>query len=158
MIKKVISAVLALLIVVSLSACGKVQGNGQETTKGEQRVTAKVINNKGVTEYLTAKDLMSLYSENDLAFKQDYWCAKVTVTGKITEVSGAKIINGSHYDWTIEIDGNWFVGKTKNNESNVTEDFIAKLRNGDVVTISGEIVGAWSNVNISNGTISVTKN
>ena len=160
--RKILVGVLSLFIVVGLSACSFAEKNANEQsnpeTTIEPEVRATVVNNSGVTEYLTAEDLKSLYRGNSLAFEKDYWCAKVTVTGAVTEVSGPQIINGSDYDWTIVVDGDWFVGKTKYNESNITKDYLAELRVGDIVTISGEIVGAFFDVDISNGTVTVKKN
>ena len=104
---------------------------------------------------------MDIQNGNPLKFENDYWAAEVIVTGKITKIGGEEIINGSHYNWTLKIEGgegDWFIGDGKYNTSSVSKDFIASLNTSDTVEISGEIVGAFfGEVDISNGTISVKK-
>lgn len=169
--KKILATLLSAILIFSLCACSKVTrtetGNSANTNVNntsnntQENIKATVVNKQGVTEQLTAKELLDIQSGNALKFDNDYWTAKVTVTGKISKIGGEEIINGSHYNWTLKIEGgegDWFIGEGKYNTSTVSKDYIASLNVGDTVEISGEIVGAFfGEVDISNGTISVTK-
>ena len=152
--KRILAILLSAMFIFSLCACSN-------STNTNSNVKATVVNKQGVTEQLTAKEILDISEANPLNFDNNYWSAKVTVTGKITKIGGTEIINGSHYNWTLTIeggDGDWFIGDDKYNTSTVSEDFIATLNIGDTVEISGEIVSAYfGKVNISNGTISVKK-
>ena len=105
--------------------------------------------------------MLDLSESNPVNFDNNYWSAKVTVTGTVNEIGGLSSINGTHYNWTLKVEGgecDWFIGDDKYNTSTVPEDLIASLSKGDTVEISGEIVGAsFGEINISNGTISVKK-
>ncbi len=160
--KKIFAFILSLVLITSLCACGtNTQTNSGSTTK--TGIKATVVNNDGNTEQLTAKQLCDFSDANKISFEKKYWCARVTVTGKIKKIESSTTINGTHYNWTLLIDGgdgNWFIGDQRFNTSTVTEDFLASLNIGDTVEISGEIVGVSSSfkeVDISNGTISVKK-
>ena len=124
-------------------------------------VKATVVNNDGATEYLTAKELAKISDENDIAFKNKYWCASVTVEGTIKEIKSLCKINGTTYQWAVYVEGgssDWFIGKTSISKTTVTESLLGSLNVGDKVKISGEIVGANSfDCDISNGTTSITK-
>lgn len=169
--KKVLAILLSATLILSLCACKKVtnmepgnsaNANVNSTSDNTQKnIKATVHNNQGVTEQLSAKELLDIQNGNPLKFENDYWAAEVIVTGKITKIGGEEIINGSHYNWTLKIEGgegDWFIGDGKYNTSSVSKDFIASLNTSDTVEISGEIVGAFfGEVDISNGTISVKK-
>lgn len=159
--KKAIAFLLSAILTFSLCACSNASMPTTDAPAGETDVKAKVINNNGVTENLTAKELCDLSDANPVSFKNTYWCAKVTVTGKVKEIGGLRSINGTYYNWTLEVEGgecDWFIGDKKYNTSTISEDLIASLSKGDTVEISGEIVGAsFDEVDISNGTISVKK-
>lgn len=164
--KKLIAIILSLVLILSLCACGSStssnsSGSSNSKSNTTKDVKATVVNNKGETEYLTAKDLIDIQESNPLNFDNNYWSAKVTVTGTVNEIGGLSSINGTHYEWTLKVEGgecDWFIGDGKYNTSTVSEDLLASLKKGDTVQISGEIVGAsFGQVDISNGTISVTK-
>jgi len=159
--KKVITLLLATILIFSLWACSNNSStNSNGTSDTQKNVKATVINKKGATEQLTAKELCDLSKSNPVNFDNNYWCAKVTVTGTVNEIGGLSSINGTHYNWTLKVEGgecDWFIGDNKYNTS-VSKDLIASLSKGDTVEISGEIVGAsFGEVDISNGTLSVKK-
>lgn len=147
--KKVLITLLVMVMLFSFAGCGS------------SDVKATVINNNGETEYLSAKELAEIKSDNSIAFEKNYWSCKVVVEGEIKEITSSKIINGTYYSWTITVEGgnaDWFIGKGQYSESDVDEDFLATLNVGDTVKISGDIVGANSmECNISNGTLQVIK-
>lgn len=160
--KKLIALLLSTILIFSLWACSNNSStNSNGTSNTQKNVKATVINKKGATEQLTAKELLDLSESNPVNFDNNYWSAKVTVTGTVNEIGGLSSINGTHYNWTLKVEGgecDWFIGDDKYNTSTVTEDLIASLSKGDTVEISGEIVGAsFGEINISNGTISVKK-
>lgn len=160
--KKILVFSLSLVLIVFLFACSTtIQAETPAKPNYTNDVKGTLINNQGDPEFLTAKELCDLSDGNNISFEKKYWCAYTTVIGKINEIEGACSINGTHYDWTVTIDGgacDWFIGKTKYNTSTVTENFLADLNVGDTVEISGEIVGAsFNEVDLSNGTISVKK-
>ena len=163
--KKLFALLLSLILIVSLCACGNTKqtttNNAANKANSANEVKATVINKDGGTESLSAKELADIKESNPLNFDNKYWCAKVTVTGKITDIGGLSNINGTNYKWTLTIEGgewDWFIGDSEYNTSTVTQDFIATLSKGDTVQISGEIVGAsFKQCDISNGTISVIK-
>lgn len=160
--KKLIALLLATILIFSLWACSNNSStNSNSTSNTQKNVKATVINKKGATEQLTAKELLDLSESNPVNFDNNYWSAKVTVTGTVNEIGGLSSINGTHYNWTLKVEGgecDWFIGDDKYNTSTVPEDLIASLSKGDTVEISGEIVGAsFGEINISNGTISVKK-
>lgn len=160
--KRILAFSIFLVLIVILCACSTTTQTGTSANPNYTNdVKGTLINNQGDPEFLTAKELCDLSNGNNISFEKKYWCAYTTVTGKITEIEGACIINGTHYAWTVTIDGgtcDWFIGKTKYNASSVTENFLADLNVGDIVEISGEIVGAsFGQVDLSNGTISVKK-
>lgn len=160
--KKLIALLLATILIFSLWACSNNSStNSNSTSNTQKNVKATVINKKGATEQLTAKELLDLSESNPVNFDNNYWSAKVTVTGTVNEIGGLSSINGTHYNWTLKVEGgecDWFIGDDKYNTSTISEDLIASLSKGDTVEISGEIVGAsFGEINISNGTISVKK-
>ena len=160
--KKLIALLLFTILIFSLGACSNNSStNSNGTSNTQKNVKATVINKKGATEQLTAKELLDLSESNPVNFDNNYWSAKVTVTGTVNEIGGLSSINGTHYNWTLKVEGgecDWFIGDDKYNTSTVPEDLIASLSKGDTVEISGEIVGAsFGEINISNGTISVKK-
>lgn len=160
--KKFLAFIMSVVLIFSLCACGSSsQANSNNTTNTASEVKATVRTNEGATEHLTSKELCDLSAANNISFEKKYWCAKVTVTGTLKKIDGAITINGTSYDWALYVEGgscDWFIGKTRYNESNITEDFIATLSIGDTIEISGEIVGAsFGEVDISNGPISVKK-
>ena len=168
MMKKITAIILSLVLILSLCACGNNSNNNSSNNSSnnsnntQKNVKATVVNKQGTTEYLTAKELNDISDSNPVKFDKNYWSAKVTVTGKVTEIGGLSSVNGSNYKWTLKVEGgecDWFIGDDNYNTSTVTEDLIASLSKGDTVEISGEIVGAYFGqyVNISNGTISVKK-
>ncbi len=149
--KKTIVSALILLLVFSLSACSAKKAD----------VYATVVNNQGVTEQLTAKQLEDLKSNNAISFEKNYWSATVTVVGTVTEIKGKNILNGTYYDWSVTVEGgecDWFIGKAQYTETTITEDFLATLQVGDTVEITGDIVGAsMGTCDISNGIVSCVK-
>ena len=151
--KKIITSLSLFLLIISLTACA--------TIATENDVYATVVNNQGVTEQLTAKQLENIKSENAIAFEKNYWSATVTVTGAVKEITGKYILNGTYYDWTVTIEGgecDWFIGKAQYTETTITEDFLATLKIGDTIEITGDIVGASMGIcDISNGTLSAKK-
>ena len=172
--KKLIALLLSAILIFSLYACSNSSTNSNDTpnnaeenikatVNAEENIKATVINKQGVTEQLTAKELSDIDEVNPIKFENNYWCAKVTVTGEIKEIGGLSSINGSNYNWTLVIEGgecDWFIGDNTYNTSTVTKDYIANLSIGDTVEISGEIVGvsfSFGRVDISNNTISVKK-
>ena len=161
--KKLIALLLATILIFSLWACSNNSSTNSNGTSNNipKDVKAIVINKKGTTESLTAKELIDIATSNPVNFDNNYWTAKVTVTGTVNEIGGLSTVNGTRYNWTIKVEGgecDWFIGDDSYNTSTVSEDLIASLSKGDTVEISGEIVGAYFDpVNISNGTISVKK-
>lgn len=161
--KKLIALLLSTLLIFSLWACSNNSSTNSNGTSNNtpKNVKATVINKQGVTESLTAKELIDIAASNPVNFDNNYWTAKVTVTGTVTEIGGLSTVNGTRYNWTLKVEGgecDWFIGDDSYNTSTVSEDLIASLSKGDTVEISGEIVGAYFDpVNISNGTISVKK-
>ena len=151
--KKLFAFIVLLLLIFSLTACA--------TIAPEDDVYATVINNQGVTERLTAKQLENAKSENAIAFEKNYWSATVTVVGTVSEIKGKNILNGTYYDWSVTIEGgecDWFIGKAQYTETTITEDFLATLQVGDTVEITGDIVSAsMGTCDISNGTVSCVK-
>ena len=149
--KKTIVTALILSLVFSLSAC----------SAKEADVYATVVNNQGVTEQLTAKQLEDLKSSNAISFEKNYWSATVTVVGTVSEIKGKNILNGTYYDWSVTVEGgecDWFIGKAQYTETTITEDFLATLQVGDTVEITGDIVSAsMGTCDISNGVVSCIK-
>ena len=148
--KKILAVLLSFILVISLCACGNStqtnnpQSSNKTNTNIAKDVKATVVNKNGTTESLTAKELCDIQDENPIKFDNNYWSAKVTVTGTITKIGGLSSINGTDYKWYLKIEGgdcDWFIGDQTYNTSTVTEDFIANLSIGDTVEISGEIVG-----------------
>ena len=160
--KKIFAFILSLVLITSLCACGNTASSGSSGSSNKNSdVKATVVNRQGQTEYLTAKELSAIEESNPLNFDNNYWSAKVTVTGTVKQIGGLSSINGTDYSWYLKVEGgewDWFIGDQKYNTSNVSKDLIASLQTGDTVEISGEIVGAsFGEIDISNGTISVTK-
>lgn len=148
--KKIISIAL-IMIVCCLTICGC--NSSENNSKSEGDLKAKVVNNDGVTEYLTKHELYDLQSKNSVNFQKKYWCSHVSVTGKITSIEGLHIRDGMTYFWSVRV-GDWFVGDTSYNECNISDDFIASLNEGDMVEISGDLVSPGD---LSNGKINIVK-
>lgn len=147
--KKTIIMIMILSVLLCFSGCGS---NG---------VKATIETNSGKTVSVSAEELEKLEEENEISFKDEYWCAPVTVEGKVKEITSSCSINGTYYSWTVVIEGgelDWFVGKTMDrfSKTTVTEEFLASISVGDVVRIKGDMVGVMhGQCNISNGTTSI---
>ena len=99
--KKILATLLSAILIFSLCACSKVTrtetGNSANTNVNntsnntQENIKATVVNKQGVTEQLTAKELLDIQSGNALKFDNDYWTAKVTVTGKISKIGGEEM-------------------------------------------------------------------
>ena len=114
--KKKLVLLLSVVLVMSslLCACGG-KSVGTVTVEG--------------TEY-TIEELSQLASNNEIRFDNEFLRKEATVTGKISEISGACIYNGLEVDSYIEIGQCWI-------NTSGYEDILAELNVGDTVTLSG---------------------
>lgn len=127
--KKTISLLLALVMCLSLCACG----SGPET----KTVKATVVTNSGETKQMTLAEIKGVVESNSLLFEKEYVGADITVTSTITKIGGAFLLTSwFECEAYLELDasdnaGCWF--------KPVTEDYALTLSVGDEITVSGKI-------------------
>lgn len=73
--KKTLSLILALVVVLSLCACG-----GRSSSAGT------VNDQSGNTVQMTAKEICSVFSENSAKFYKQYQCSQITATGTVEKI------------------------------------------------------------------------
>ena len=148
--KKSVLLVLVLAITLSLCACG--MKNADTDTAGsvtpessvapeKSETTATVINNDGITETLTARELIKIHDGNSVAFNKKYFEAEVTVIGTVESVHGTTVLNGHTMSAYIELEGGWRVEAS-------SEDVVIDLLPGDTVKVTGHIYSAFGNVSL----------
>ena len=154
----------------SLSYDGYIQVTGSTATlnimgDGEVVFTGAAEQDDGWWKfgiYITSSGKVNLlggtYSTTGVALEAG--CPMVQQTTGTVKVDGATI-NGPYYEWTVVVEGgsvDWFMGKHTTTQTTVTTEFLSSLNVGDMVRMSGKIVGANTfNCDISNGTISISK-
>lgn len=125
--KKLLALIMVMVLCLSLCACGG---------KSKTNVKATVINNDGVTEKLSSKELCDIYSENEARYRSKYQSADVTITGTVKTVESHLESYGTttHSVYDIILEEGW--------EITVLEEFheeVINLSAGDKVTISSEL-------------------
>ena len=125
--KKVFSLLLALVVCLSLWACG----NDPKDTK------AIVTNCDGVTEAVSANELIALAFENTAKFQAYYDYADVTISGTVESVSlafdlGPKNLKEDGYFITLE--EGWVIGVLASGHEEVID-----FSKGDRITVTSKI-------------------
>ena len=116
--KKAISLILALMMCLSLCACG---GEKASVHIGD--------------ESFTQNEFQEIVNNNNFKFRNSYVGKSATVTGKITKIDGAYINSnlGHKFNAVITIDGKWCFEVSKSNP------ILENANVGDVVTATGTI-------------------
>lgn len=125
--KKAISILLALVLVLSLCACG---GNDSKNQSANPKV---MIDGKEVS--ITASDIRN--------FSSRYIGSKITVTAKVERVEGPYYYVDSkpYFDYyDIDLAGGWTIRVSDE------DDIISQVNIGDTITASGYIMDAWVSV------------
>ena len=86
--KKYISLLLALVLCLSLCACGGGNNTENNNSSAEKEDTTKatVITNEGETVTMTADELIEIYDSNEAKFNKLYSGAKITFVGTISNI------------------------------------------------------------------------
>ena len=127
--KRFLTAILALLMIVSLCACGG-NGNSKES----------VITNSGVTKEMTFAEIKDVIENNNVQFEDEYMGADITVTSTVTKVGGLyELTAWFDCEAYVELEagssmGSWFYP--------ITRDYASTLSVGDEITVSGKIAMA----------------
>ena len=134
--KKAISILLALVIVLSLCACS-VASNSPATIS-----PATIVDNDGNTVSMTAKELCDIYSENKAKFDKYYYGATISFTGTVESVQTNLRKNGSsttvdsikfQEGWEVHLLHAW------------NDDILVELSKGTVVKVSSKIYSCSGN-------------
>lgn len=163
--KKLLAAVLAMMLMLSLAACA----SDSDTAKAEQETTetetseastmekdtmgddtaqeeasaATIITNEGDTVTMTASELMEAYDSNEASFEKLYKYAEIQFTGTIKQikvdtsviVESGRVKSGQQ---KIVFEEGWCLALSDNNP----KYDLADLNAGDVVHVTSSIVGA----------------
>lgn len=119
---------LVVLLSVVLVMCSLLCACGGESTETGENTSAGTVTVEG-TEY-TIEELSQISFNNEIKFENEFLRKEATVTGKISEISGACTYNGLEVDSYIEIGQCWI-------NTSGYEDILAELNVGDTVTVSG---------------------
>lgn len=123
--KKALSLLLALVLCLSLCACGNSSS------------PAIITNNNGETEELTAKHLIELFESNEAKFDQQYESCPITIESTIKKIEGDSFyLNGVNYaSFILHLDGGWDVEILQS----VYDEKYSNLEVGDTVKITSKI-------------------
>ena len=119
---------LVVLLSVVLVMCSFLCACGGESTETGKNTSAGTVTVEG-TEY-TIEELSQISFNNEIKFENEFLRKEATVTGKISEISGACTYNGLEVDSYIKIGLCWI-------NTSGYEDILAELNVGDTVTVSG---------------------
>lgn len=136
--KKAISFVLAMLMIMSLAGCvaSAPSENTPAPEKEPDKITATVRTNSGETKQMTLQELKNIEETNSFLFESEYIGADITVTSKITKIGGAfRLTSWFDCDAYVELEANSIGCFFKP----VTEAYAKTLNVGDVITVSGKI-------------------
>lgn len=102
--KKVVSLILALCIVLSFCACSGSEGDNPKKTN-----KATITDNEGNTVQLSAKELCKIYDENSINYEAKYLGAAATISGTVESVGS---VYGYYYSFDvvkIQLRENWII-------------------------------------------------
>ncbi len=137
--KKALSLALALILCMNICACQSSTSNQSETQNEYADPIATVVNNNGEAENLTASDIRKISHQNEVAFKNKYFGAKVTVIGEVEEVMSTTTINGITIEAGVSLKGGW--------EIEASKEEVMNLMPGDIVKATGQIF--WATFDVS---------
>ena len=126
--KKALSLLLALVMCLSLCACGN---------NKDSKDTKAVVNNLyGETEHLSAKDLISVYEENEAKVKANYHFVDATIVGTVESVSTEWDLNPNKREegYVITLAEGWVIGVMADDHEEVIN-----LSKGDKIKVSSRI-------------------
>ncbi len=142
--KKVLSLIGLVALLLSLAACGGDAGKSKKDDKAEEKASAATITtNEGKTVTMTAEELIDAYDSNEASFNKLYQYAEIQFTGTISNikvdtsvlVESGKIRSGQQ---KIVFEEGWCLALS---EDNTTYD-LAEFNAGDVVKVTSSIFGA----------------
>lgn len=125
--KKVVSMILTLVMVLSLCACG---GGSTPATP------ATIVDNEGNTVEMTPEELIAIDNENGAKFDKYYEKAEITLTGTVKEITANVLVQsvGALYD-IIELEEGWEVWVIHGSH----DDVIVELSAGDTLEVSSQV-------------------
>ena len=130
--KRIFAFILALLMVLSLCACGG--GGGTKAT---------IVDNNGNTVQMSAKELAAVYEENEAKYKNTYQKAKCTVDGTVDSVESFLESYGSSRQsvYRITLNEGWQVTVLEKGHEEVID-----LSKGDKVQITSYLQIPWGSI------------
>lgn len=138
--KKLLSLIMVLMMILSLAACGGAASESPD--EPAVVIPATVIDNEGNTVEMTAEDIMKA-DDNEAYFDKVLAGAEIVVEGIVEKVETNLSLNGSTtiFD-TVELEEGWEIHLLHDSYD------LAELAIGSKVRVSSNIYDTHENVNL----------
>lgn len=131
--KKILTILLCGVLVFGLTGCGAKNEENDNNETESKNSKATIVDNKGTTAEMSAKELYDIYNENELKFDKYYDGAKIQLTGTVEKVKENGICGYGVYEINLEDD--WAICLYQ--EGN--EDFVTELSKGTKIKANSNV-------------------